>query len=346
MKKLLLFFAAIFMVACNSEGSDEGFATVKISTITVNTTTFTFKAVITGDYESLEWEFSDGTTVATETSVTKVFEDAGSYTVILTVGNGSGATVSATETVTVAEQPAEKVYTLVWSDEFDGDALNTTDNWTYETGYIANNELQNYQRSSNLSVSDGVMTITAEKVNDDKVYGSYTSSRINTYGKQSFTYGRIEARMRLPLGTGVWPAFWMLGNTINTGDGWPLCGEIDIMEYVGYDPHTIHANLHTYDYNGGNGKGGSITVEDESDWHVYGMTWTAEGIEFYLDDAENVYYSYRTTTTEFTSWPFVQPFFIVLNLAIGGDWGGVMGVDNTIFPVQMDVDYVRVYQLQ
>lgn len=238
-------------------------------------------------------------------------------------------------------------YKLIWSDEFNGDKLSA--DWNVEEGYIANNELQDYKKEGNHKISDGTLKITAVKVNDEKKFGSYTSARINTKGKKTFTYGKIEARMKIPTGVGVWPAFWMLGANISEVH-WPTCGEIDIMEYVGYEPTTLHATLHSEDYNHGKGtqRGNKVALPEGqkvTDWHIYGMIWTEKGFDFYIDTPENVYYSCATNDPKtVTAWPFDAPHFIILNLAIGGNWGGAKGVDDNICPAVMEVDYVRVYQ--
>lgn len=239
-------------------------------------------------------------------------------------------------------------YELIWSDEFDGEVFNE-DYWSLEEGYVANDELQDYQKSGNHYLSNGTLKIVAKKLNDDKKFGSYTSARLNSYGKQGFTYGRIEARMKLPTGVGTWPAFWMLGNSIMEGTRWPTCGEIDIMEYVGFDPNIIWGSIHSKANNhiDGTQKTGSITIEGEDRWHTYGILWEESGIKFYFETPENVYYEVvapEIKTAE--NWPFDEPHFLLLNLAVGGMWGGLKGVDNTIFDTTMEVDYVRVYRIK
>ncbi|QIA09868.1 glycoside hydrolase family 16 protein [Draconibacterium halophilum] len=234
---------------------------------------------------------------------------------------------------------------MVWSDEFDGDAVNS-DNWTFETGSggWGNNELQNYTNAANAEINDGILTITAEKVNDNKVPGSYTSTRIITSGKQEFTYGRMEIRAKLPSGRGIWPAIWMLGANIGNV-GWPACGEIDIMEYVGYQPNTVHATVHTSAGSGGDGSGSSKTLNTaEEEFHVYGVFWTEKEMVFYTDSPENVTHRYAPSNKTSDNWPFDKPQFFILNVAVGGNWGGAQGIDNSIFPQMMEVDYVRVYQ--
>ncbi|PKQ64010.1 hypothetical protein BZG02_07725 [Labilibaculum filiforme] len=235
--------------------------------------------------------------------------------------------------------------TLVWADEFDGTSVDT-DNWTFETGAggWGNNELQNYTNGDNATIADGKLVITAKKVNDSKVAGSYTSTRMISKGKQSFTYGRMEIRAKLPSGTGIWPAIWMLGEDISSV-GWPACGEIDIMEYVGYEPDKVHATVHTTAGSGANGDGSSKTLESaEEEFHIYGLLWDEDELNFYIDTPENITHTYAPATKTASNWPFDKAQFFILNVAVGGNWGGAQGIDNTIFPQSMQVDYVRVYQ--
>lgn len=236
-------------------------------------------------------------------------------------------------------------YELVWSDEFDGTSVNM-DFWTFETGAggWGNNELQNYTNGDNAEVVDGNLIITARKVNDNTQPGSYTSTRMITKGKQEFEYGRMEIRANLPEGTGIWPAIWMLGGNINTV-GWPACGEIDIMEYVGYNPNVVHSTVHTPSGYGGGGNGNSIIVETcEEEFHVYGLIWTADEMIFYVDTPDNVVHIYSPEVKTAANWPFDQTAFFILNIAVGGNWGGAQGIDNSIFPQTMEIDYVRVFQ--
>ncbi len=261
----------------------------------------------------------------------------------------AGNDLSGKTAIEVPGNDSAQTYKLIWSDEFEGTSLNSLF-WTNETGYIANNELQNYRSTGNHTVSDGTLRIYAKKVNDKQEFGSYTSARINTKGKKEFTYGRIEARMKLPLGRGTWPAFWTLGSDISSNQ-WPRCGEIDIMEYVGYDSNVIHGTIHSYDFNHMNNNQikGQTEVENENQWHTYGITWTPDKIEFYVDDPDNPYFSTLAPSVKtIENWPFNKPHFLILNLAIGGMWGGKEGVDDSIFdsPVVMEVDYVRVFQKQ
>lgn len=237
-------------------------------------------------------------------------------------------------------------YNLVWSDEFDGDSLNTN-NWNYEigtgSGGWGNNELQYYTSSTNnCYVENGFLNIKAIKEN--KAGCKYTSSRITTARKADFKYGRIEARIKIPQGRGIWPAFWMMPTNSVYG-GWPNSGEIDIMEHVGYNPFVIHSTVHNKSYNGmiGTQKGSSRSFKDIYDtYHVYSCEWFPDKIVFYVDDTK--IFEYAPTNRTQSNWPYDQEFFIIFNVAVGGNWGGAQGVDDTIFPQTMSVDYVRVYQ--
>ena len=232
--------------------------------------------------------------------------------------------------------------TLLWSDEFNGPGLDTT-NWTFELGDgcpnlcgWGNNERQLYTRE-NHRVEDGFLTITARHEDD----GRYTSTRIKTQGKQSFTYGRIETRAKLPVGEGLWPAFWALGENI-TEVSWPRCGEIDVLEYVGRAPGEIFTTLHTQAGHGDSGTGKTTPFPNiEDGFHRYAAEWTPERIEFFVDD-ESVYTFAPEELDDPAVWPFDQPFFLLLNVAIGGNFGGP-GVDDSVFPQNYVIDYVRVY---
>ncbi len=240
---------------------------------------------------------------------------------------------------------------LVWSDEFDGDALDP-EKWTFETGAHGwgNNEWQEYVEEGVTEVSDGTLKITAHKPGPGGHVGDYHSARLNSL--KAFTFGRLEFRAKLPQhkGNGIWPALWMLGSSIGSV-GWPDCGEIDIMEYVSFEPGQMHFSLHSKANNHREGTqvtSGPIPLEDiEEAFHVYGILWTRDYLKFYLDDPENVKLFFpRPSPTTAENWPFGQPFYFLMNIAVGGDWGGLQGVDDSIFPAVMEVDYVRVYQVK
>lgn len=240
-----------------------------------------------------------------------------------------------------ATQPASARWRLVWSDEFNGAVLDTT-KWTYDVGGTGwgNNEDEFYTKElTNVRVEDGNLVIEAKE--QSYYLHDYTSGRIKTQGLASWTYGRIEARIKIPIGQGVWPAFWMLGEDITT-NAWPRCGEIDIMENIGSEPNTIYATLHGPGYSGGNGIGHSFKLDRivSDDFHVFAVDWLPGEIHWYVDD---VLYKTITKGDVPGQWVYDHPFFIILNVAVGGNWPGDPN-PATAFPQQMLVDYVRVYQ--
>lgn len=236
---------------------------------------------------------------------------------------------------------------LVWSDEFNLSGAPDPAKWTYEEGFIRNRELQFYtaSRRENARVEDGNLLIEARREPWKSAAGKdadYTSASVLTKGKAEWKYGRIEVRAKLPGGRGTWPAIWMMPDD---GMRWPNKGEIDIMENVGYEPDVIHANVHTEAYNHvkGTNKGAKITVDKPHEsFHVYAVEWTTEKMDFFVD--KNRYFTYENEKTGPAVWPFDKPFYLILNIAIGGSWGGRKGVDVDAFPQRMEVDYVRVYQ--
>lgn len=238
---------------------------------------------------------------------------------------------------------APEGYELVWADEFDVDGAPNDANWSYQLmrkGQV-NNEEQEYVNSlDNAWVEDGILHVKAIKEGD-----RITSARLITRGKQEWLYGRVEACIKLPKGKGVWPAFWMMPAKSSYG-GWPKSGEIDILEFVGYMPGVVHATVHTADYNHviNTQKGTKTELASCSDeFHVYSLEWTAERIDIAVDD--NVYFSFENDGAGTTgTWPFNHPFYIILNVAFGGGWGGAEGVDYSVLPCDMQVDWVRVYQ--
>lgn len=231
---------------------------------------------------------------------------------------------------------------LVWSDEFNGSSLNRGV-WTPEigTGYNGwgNNELQYYtDRPQNVQVTGGNLVITAQRENYEG--RNYTSARIKTQGLKSFKYGKIEARIKIPTGQGIWPAFWMLGESFRDV-GWPYCGEIDIMEHVNNES-VVHGTVH-WDANGYASYGRASGNLDFSQFHTYSIEWDPSYIRWFVDGVQynEIYIANGTGNTE----EFQKPFFILLNLAVGGNWPGSPN-GSTPFPAQMLVDYVRVYQDQ
>lgn len=252
--------------------------------------------------------------------------------------------------VIIPEEAVSEEATLVWSEEFDGDSVDT-EIWRYDTGSNGwgNNEWQNYTNGSNSEVSDGTLKITANKVGSGQNVGDYTSSRM--LSNETFLYGRIEIRAKMPTlqGNGLWPALWMLGEDIFT-IGWPQCGEIDLMEYVSYNPNNVVQTIHSVANNHSNGtqiSTGDILLESiEEEFHNYGLIWQEDSLEFYIDTPDNITLTIeRPENYNNDNWPFNKRYFFLLNVAVGGNWGGAQGVNDAIFPAQMEVDYVRVYEL-
>ena len=234
---------------------------------------------------------------------------------------------------------------LVWSDEFSYTGLPDPKKWGYDTGKHGwgNHEWQHYlmNNPANARVADGYLHITAIKNGPGEK--DYTSARLVTRGKAEWKYGRIDVRAKLPKGLGTWPAIWMLGS--HQPLQWPDDGEIDIMEHVGYDPGKVHASVHCkkYYHSIGTQKTAITDVPDFSDaFHVYSLIWTAEKITMLIDDKP--YFSFTNEHSGREAWPFDEPEYLLLNIAVGGDWGGQKGVDPAVFPCSMLIDYVRVFQ--
>jgi beta-glucanase (GH16 family) len=240
---------------------------------------------------------------------------------------------------------------LVWSDEFNGAADTAPDSakWTYDLGNNngwGNRELENYTKDPENAHLDGKGNLVIRAEPDKSAPGSYTSARIKTQGLfAAEPNGRVEARIKVPSGAGIWPAFWMLGSSF-TGRNWPACGEIDIMESLGREPSINHGSLHGPGYSGAKPMTSIYTLPDgrkfSDDYHVFAIDWTPTQITFYVDDTayETVH---ETDIPAGTKWVFNQPFFIILNVAVGGNFGGALAPD-LVFPREMLVDYVRVYK--
>ena len=244
--------------------------------------------------------------------------------------------------------PAFPATKLVFDDEFNGAAGTKVDQtkWTLDPGTGQNGEQEYYTNGDNAAMDgQGHLVMTARK---ETVGGrDYTSHRMNTGGKFTFQYGRVEARIKVPKGQGFWPAFWMMGADFLTGRPWPYNGEVDIMEVLGKDTFTSYSTLHAPMYNGGGGYGSSYQAPGgadlSADFHTWAAEWDSKGIKFFLDDTQVFYADKETVENTKGAWIFDHPFYLILNLAIGGDWPGAVDA-TTPFPSQMAVDYVRVYQ--
>jgi beta-glucanase (GH16 family) len=249
-----------------------------------------------------------------------------------------------------SNKPVDKEWsfetTPVWSDEFDYTGLPVESKWNYDIGGSGwgNNELQYYTDDiKNASVANGILTIKAIKEPVDNM--NYSSARLVTRQKGDWLYGRFEIKAKLPTGKGTWPAIWMLPTDWEYGS-WPKSGEIDIMEHVGYDQNRVHVTVHTEAYNHsiGTQRGKSKIIETaSSEYHLYRIDWTPYAVRGFIDDQQ--VFEFINEGKGSQVWPFDKRFHLLVNVAFGGNWGGAQGIDDTVLPQAMEIDYIRVYKL-
>lgn len=343
-------YVVVGATATNPAGDGSG--VVKFVASATDATTYTF--TLNGTTEAAQ----DGRKIYTFTT-----PGTNDYTVTVTAFNADNASISKKVTVSVYVSKGEGATTgesfkdqtlsvatdadystLVYADEFEKDGDVPTADYNQEIGGNGwgNAELQYYTNSNeNAYVKDGMLHIVAKR---QSMQGcDYTSARLTTKGLHEFQYGRFEIRAQLPSGIGTWPAIWMLGSNISTVE-WPACGEIDIMEHVGYDQDVIHHSLHTTGSHGATVNTAYSTIAGVStDFHVYICEWTPTNITFSVDDKK--IYTYTPPTMTNTDWPFNQPFFFIFNIAMGGNWGGAGGpIPSSFTQCEMLIDYIRVYQ--
>jgi beta-glucanase (GH16 family) len=338
-KSIIYFFLLFALASCNKKDNSGSGAqlpsnlTIKSIINPDNSGNVSFTAAATNTVlYTFELGDGSGNQLSTTGMLTYKYQSSGTYTVTVVAKSATGQTIFKSITISVTV-----VLAVVWSDEFDTPGLPDATKWEYDLGAggWGNNEVQYYtNRIDNASVSGGTLKITLKK---EAYLGSqYTSARLLTRGKYSFKYGRIEARAKLPAGGGTWPAIWMLGDNISTA-GWPACGEIDVMEHVGNQLNKIYGSLHHPGHSGGNPDGGTTIISNAtSEFHKYAMEWSSTTIKFFVDDVP--FYTFGNTS----SLPFNQNFFIILNVAMGGNFGGT--VDPAFVSAAMEIDYVRVYQ--
>lgn len=312
--------------------------------------------------ENNEGNLKNSTWMNEDTQIWKIYKDKNSNYIFVNKSSGKAMTkgtkglimsedkqlktqfFSLKKEKTIELNNENKEWKLVWNDEFDIDGLPNSKKWSFDVkgpGWV-NDELQAYTDAQleNCRVENGKLIIEARKNGND-----YTSARIRTEGKGDWLYGKFVIRAKIPKGRGVWPAIWMMPTDTKYGS-WPNSGEIDIMEYVGHEPGRIHASMHSKDNNFMNGKmrTDSKYIENvEEDFHDYILEWNENGITISVDDL--IIGKWATdSTVSWESWPWNNRFHMILNLAMGGSWGGQQGVDDSIWPQKMEVDYVRVYQ--
>ena len=233
---------------------------------------------------------------------------------------------------------------MVWNDEFNYNGSPDSAKWSNEVGFVRGKEAQFYtkNRLENVRIVGGNLVIEARK--ESYKSAKYTSGSLHTRFKGDWLYGKFEVRAKLPRGRGIWPAIWMMASNNDYG-GWPNCGEIDIMEHVGFDPSMIYMTIHTVMFNGSKGTQiGSKTRIDNpyNRFHIYKLEWFPIRLNFYIDDIK--YMTYPKGSEDKTIWPYDKAHYLIMNVAVGGNLGGLKGIDDSIFPQKMYIDYVRVYQ--
>lgn len=318
----------------SSNPNGDGSGLVKVEVSAINAVNYVIK-------------FGDGEEVNTATGIVEhTYSKRGTnnYIIYANAYSSTENSISEFEQLSVYVNP--DVYKdLVFSDEFDVDGKPDSSKWTFETGRGSsgwgNNELQYYtDRIENAVVTEGHLNIIAKRENYEGA--EFTSARMITYGKFDFTYGKIEVRAKLPEGVGTWPAIWMLGKSVfDSSVGWPKCGEIDIMEHVGKDQDNVHSSIHNGESSGATRfSAGKVISGVSEEFHIYSAMWYEDEIVFYVDG--NQLYSYRPSIMDENYWPFYNPQFLILNIAMGGNWGGP--VDENFTESSMEIDYVRIYQ--
>lgn len=340
MIKTFFFFFAVFFLGCSNKSVPKADPSPSNLTLTAavnpaNNGSVDFVATA-NNATSYEFDFGNGINESSTTGkVTYVYPVSGNYTINVKAKNSSGASVSKSLQIAVT-----RVTSLVWSDEFDEPGTPNPAKWNYDLGTgdngWGNNELQYYtNRLDNAYISNGTLKIVAKK--EDYSGKQHTSARLKTQGKFDFKYGKVEVRAKLPVGVpGIWPAIWMLGSNI-TPIGWPACGEIDIMEYLTRDPEYIYATFHYPGRFGETADGNKIKYTNATaGFHLFSVEWTPEQLKIYVD--EQLIHSIKNSV----ALPFNNNFFIILNMALGGNFGGAL--DPVFTNAVFEIDYVRVYQ--
>lgn len=336
---LLLSTIALLAIGCEKDTADTGpeSLVIKATPATDESGVVEFVATFPGA-TNYTFDFGDGTTGSTADgkishTYTKIGTNA--FYVVVTASAGSTVQTKAREVIVTLKST---IPGLIWADEFEVPGSPNPSNWTFESGRgnngWGNNEAQFYtNRSNNAVVQGGMLRITAIKENFSGA--SYTSARMITKDKFDFKYGRVEVRAKLPSGAGTWPAIWMLGSDINLV-GWPACGEIDIMEHRGNDPNKIHGSLHYPGRSGGNPVTNVVNVANvSSTFNIYKVDWTETNIRFYVND--QLFFNVPNSQAI----PFNKNFFLILNVAMGGTFGG--SIDPAFTSSTMEIDYVRVF---
>lgn len=352
---LLMFFSVLmFNFACDGK-NDELIGTENIAAFTVsdhNEVNFPkLKIHPSISSSSVEWVFPENISIKNKETVTYYFEKGGVYDVtLLYKRNGKKYSYTGKITILKNSDHYDRGEKLWWQDEFDDQELDMT-NWGYDLGsnkesnLWGNNEWQDYtNKKENSYLEDGKLIIQALLSGEGQKVGDYTSARLITKGKKMINRGRVEVKARLGGGRGLWPAIWLYQSSWLDG----YYSELDIMEYVGIDKDIIYSAVHTNvtkvkpeNQVAGNKK----VIGVENNFHIYGANWTDGKVEFYVDDPASPHLVFSVeNVTDPNEWPFDKKLYLILNIAVGGDWGGMKGVDDSIFPQKMEVEYVRIFQ--
>ncbi|OYX28439.1 MAG: hypothetical protein B7Z06_01500 [Flavobacteriales bacterium 32-35-8] len=332
-KNLSLTIAISGTNTANPNGDGSGNITCTASAI--DAVSYGFKVGSDAEIKSSNGEFN----------YTCTTEGLNEYVITVFAYSSTGNSISSFKKVAVFV--AESGPQLIWSDEFNTDGAPDASKWSFDLGNgcpdlcgWGNGEKQYYtNRSDNVKVENGVLKIIAKKENHEG--SEYTSAKLLTKGKFDFTYGRVDVRAKLPSGSGTWPAIWMLGANIDAV-GWPICGEIDIMEHWGHNPTLVSSATHTPSCSGGcpNTKVGETTITDyATEFHIYSLEWTADELNFIIDG--NLKYSYKPTVKNSSNWPYFAPQYLILNVAMGGSW---FSIDPNFEESVMEIDYIKVYK--
>lgn len=332
---LAFLFLSLVLYSCSDPKTESPPADLKVdATVAANKSgNVSFLASAT-NATSYEFDFGDGSihAVSEDGKANYKYFSSGTYSVAVKASNSAGITINKTISVTLDVE-----LSLVWSDEFNTDGLPDPAKWGYDLGAggWGNNEAEYYtNRKENASVSNGTLKITALKENYSG--SAYTSARLLTKDKYAFTYGKVEVKAKVPTGVGTWPAIWMLGSNIGA-IGWPACGEIDIMEHLGRELDKIYGTLHYTGHSGGNAVGGTKMISNAStEFHIYSLEWTPNVIKIAVDN--QVYHNVFNSS----ELPFNRDFFIIMNLAMGGNFAGP--IDPAFTSATLEVDYIRVFR--
>lgn len=347
--RIILFLCIVIcFVSCNNSVSGISNDDFQVSLVEREKLNFiNFQCIASVDkYDNIIWEFPSGKLVSGYPSVTAYFPYKGEYVVKVKVTKGL-STSEYTKTVFVRRDDpyVAKGEKLIWHDEFDDSVLDPTF-WNLKSTHFQDNRWSDSDGKQNVLISDGILKLFTCKDGELQKVGNYTSVSLNTQKMKEFTYGRIEFRAKLPANKNIRPTLSMLGNDIDES-GWPSCGEMSIANRITIDPRVIYSAVHTFSNYEYTQHADSVGVDTyDSEFHVYGILWTPDKIQFYVDSPSNIYYTYDPVVRNSKTWPFSKPFFLSLGLVMGGDRIGRQGVDNSSLPRDLSIDYIRVYQNQ